>query len=96
MIGLVRLLALAEMARTDKSLLPNHLGTVDRLLGQKLADNQELINLLEPNECEEHAAELLTGLRAESERIRYALGVYAPFDGQLPATKTEFEQEELR
>lgn len=35
MIGLVRLLALAEMARTDKSLLPNHLGVcaAERLAG---------------------------------------------------------------
>lgn len=76
MIGLERLLALAELARADRTLLPNHLGTVDRLLRQKLADAEELIEVLEPNESEAHAAELLPGLRAESARIRHALGAY--------------------
>lgn len=78
MIGLEKLLALAEMARADKSLLPNHLGTVDRLLRQKLDDAEELIDILAPNESEEHAAELLPGLRDESERIRHALSAYEP------------------
>ena len=76
MIGLERLLALAELARADKTLLPNHRGTVDRLLRQKLDDAEELIEVLEPNASEAHAAELLPGLRAESARIRHALGAY--------------------
>lgn len=76
MIGLERLLALAEMARADKSLLLNHSGTVDRLLRQKLADNDELISVLVPCETDEHAAELLPGLREESARIQHALSVY--------------------
>lgn len=76
MIGLEKLLAMAEMARTDRTLLPSHLGTVDRLLRQKLADADELIEVLEPSASEAHAAELLPGLRAESARIRHALGAY--------------------
>lgn len=81
MIGLERLLALAEMARADRTLLPNHLGTVDRRLRQKLAENEDLISVLEPCESEKHAAELLADLREESERIQHALSVYEPLGG---------------
>lgn len=69
-----RLLELAEAARTDQSLLPNHLGTVDRDLSHERAEISSLLSLLEGDESE---SEFKASLAAKLSAIDHALTAYA-------------------
>jgi hypothetical protein len=75
------LLALAENARTNPDLLPNHLGTVDRKLREHLAERESVLAAIaEPvgdGELTDSLAELRSRLAWEREAITAALTTYA-------------------
>jgi len=72
-ITIEQCLNLAECARVDRSLLPNHKGVVDRKLLARLAENRELLRAIGDDAAHE---ELCAELRAESTRISHALAAY--------------------
>lgn len=80
MITFEKLLQLANQAASDRSLIPNHLGTVDRRLRSHLRDRMQLLTSLLPHENEPTAAELIPGLRHDIVRIQAALRSYASVD----------------
>ncbi len=67
-------LKLADQARNDTSLLPNHLGTVDRMLCDKLDDDRKLLNAIGSDIDHQSMAD---ELRTEIAAIEYALTAYA-------------------
>jgi len=81
--NLHELLELADLAKADPSLVANHLGTVDRHLSERLADNEELCELLAGNP---DFAETIVSMKKESVRIAEALKTYYPSSCLVKAT----------
>jgi hypothetical protein len=72
-----RLLSLAECAKKDPSLLPNHKNcNVPRDIKQVIASNNALSDLLEVERDEENV-DLYNSLKEENEKLEEALLVYA-------------------
>lgn len=71
------LLELAEYARRDPSLVPNHKGVVDRYLRRRLDDNIEIIAAInQTSALIDIEREMVQECAAENVIIRNALSVY--------------------
>jgi hypothetical protein len=73
-LRLPKLLDLAELARADASLLPNHLGTVDRKLREHLAERKSLLTAL----ADSNEVDLVADLQRDRAAIEHALTAYSP------------------
>lgn len=73
-LNIATCLKLAEHARNDTSLLPNHLGTVDRMLCDKRDEDNYLLSLID-GDSEQQA--MANELREEVTAIEHALTAYA-------------------
>lgn len=73
-LNIATCLKLAEQARNDASLLPNHLGTVDRMLCDKRDEDNHLLSLID-GDSEQQA--MANELREEVSAIEHALTAYA-------------------
>ena len=74
MLNIEKCLIFAEMARLDPSLLENHMGTVDRKLTEKRAENKKLLDSIRGDS---EQAEMIGELESENAAIDSALTVYA-------------------